>query len=184
MNRFKFLKIINFEYLLKNYELLKTSIKKNLSPVESTLIGEVTSQNLTMLVESTFLQLYATLEEFLYYECEQQFIKKNASLLRFEAPLNEQGYVIHAKDWGVLLNLSKIRNCLLHGNGRLDADKYGVDTQQAINALNQDANSPLIELIHLTGYRAGTAKIKLNENFLYYCVIKIKSFIDSQATNE
>lgn len=132
------------------------------------------------MIESTFLQIYAELEETLYHECEKQLIKKNASISRFETALNEQGYSIDSEPWKGLLNISKIRNCLLHANGRIDIDKYGVDTKETINAINSDANTLLIEILNLKGHREGTAKIKIKEYFLHYCFIKIQNFIYSQ----
>ncbi|KTD72597.1 hypothetical protein [Legionella tucsonensis] len=191
MNQFKFLKTIHFEYQLKLYELLTTFIEKEIAHFESKKnINELTidemhtlefyNLSLETLVESTFLQIYAKLEEALYYECETLLIKKNASILRFEPALNQQGYTIDSKHWKMLVNISKIRNCLIHGNGRLDSDQYGVDTKETIHYLNSDANIPLIEIIHLRDHKEGISKIKLNKPFLHYCFIEIKSFIHSQ----
>ncbi|VEB32286.1 Uncharacterised protein [Legionella sainthelensi] len=50
-------------------------------------------QSLDILIESTFLQIYAELEEALCLECEKQLIKKKASISRFETALTEQGYL-------------------------------------------------------------------------------------------
>lgn len=191
MNQFKFLKIYNFEYQLKIYDLVTQSIQKDISHLESKKnitqlnIDETRNlafykQSLDILIESIFLQIYAELEEALYHECEKQLIKKNASISRFETALNEQGYSIDSELWKTLLNISKIRNCLLHANGRLDIDRYGVDTKETITAINSDANTLLIEVVNLKGHREGTAKIKLKEYFLQYCFIKIQNFIYSQ----
>lgn len=78
--------------------------------------------------------------------------------------------------WKTLLNTSKIRNGLLHANGRIDIDKYGIDTTETIKTLNSDANTILIEILNLKGNSEGASKIKLKEEFLNYCVIKIKNF--------
>ncbi|EHL31025.1 hypothetical protein [Legionella drancourtii] len=191
MNQFKFFKLINFEYQLKIYDLVATSIQTTSAHLESKKnINELTpdethdlvsyKQSLDILIESTFLQIYATLEESLYHECEQKLIKKNASITRFETALKELGYRIDNKHWQTILNISKIRNCLLHGNGRLDNDRYGIDTKDTIQSLNADANTLLIEIINLNGHGEGTAKIKIKEQFLHYCFIKIQKFIDSQ----
>lgn len=191
MNQFKFFKIINFKYQLKIYDLVATSIQTNIAHLESKKnINELTpdethdlasyKQSLDILIESTFLQIYAMLEESLYHECEQKLIKKNASIARFETALKERGYRIDNKHWQTILNISKIRNCLLHGNGKLDSDRYGVDTKDTIHALNAEANTRLIEIINLNGHGEETAKIKIKEQFLHYCFIKIQNFIDSQ----
>lgn len=166
MNPFKLLKTTNFEYQLKIYQLLASAFEKDGAQLEENI-----------LVESTFLQIYATLEEALYYECEQQVIKKKASISRFETALNEQGYKLDNEHWQTLINISKIRNCLLHGNGRLDIDQYGADTKDTLNALNSAANTTLIEIINT---QTGTTKIKIKPQFIHYCFMSIKSFIDVQ----
>ncbi|PWY54005.1 hypothetical protein DGG96_19385 [Legionella qingyii] len=191
MNQFKFLKIINFEYQLQTYELIKSSIQKDISHLElkknnqqltrtETDTLEFYKQSLKILIESTFLQIYSQLEEALYHECSNQLIKKNASISRFEMALKALGYTIDSDYWNALLNISKIRNCLLHGNGRLDSDRYGIDTKETISALNSDANTALIEQTNLKNHEEGVFRIKLNEQFLHYCFVKIKNFINSQ----
>ncbi len=152
MNQFKFLQINHFEHQLKTYESMTASLQKNIAHLEPKKnINELTTeeahtlefykQSLEILIESTFLQMYAKLEEGLYQECATQFIKKNASISRFESALSEQGYTIDGEYWSSLLNMSKIRNCLLHGNGRLDSDRYGMDTKETIKFINSDANA-------------------------------------------
>ncbi|KTD66938.1 hypothetical protein Lste_3144 [Legionella steelei] len=191
MDQFKFLTIFNFEYQLKIYDLVSESIKKDISHLESKNninkldMDEIRNlafykQSLDILIESTFLQIYAELEESLYHQCEKQLIKKNASISRFETALNEQGYCIDSEHWKALLNISKIRNCLLHANGRIDIDRYGIDTKETIKTLNGDASTILIEIVNLKGHKEDTAKIKIKESFLEYCVIKIQSFINPQ----
>lgn len=193
MNQFKFLTIDNFEYQLKTYELVSTSIQNDIAHIESNkAINKLTSdeanllklyqQNWDILIESTFLQLYAKLEEALYHECAHQLIKKKASISRFETPLSEQGYSLSNEHWKVLINISKIRNCLLHGNGRIDSDQYGLDTKETMNRINFDANTALIEIIDLSTHRENTSKIKIKAPFLKYCVEKIKDFIEDQKT--
>lgn len=192
MTPFKFLKIANFEYQLKLFDLITTSVKRDIFQLESkqnrdTFTSDemqslaLYKQSLSILTESTFFQLYAQLEESLYQECEKQCIKKNASISRFESALNEQGYNTNSEQWTMLIHLAKIRNCLLHGNGRLDSDRYGEDTRNTINYINLDANETHIEIVNLTGHREETAKIKLLESFPRYCFIKIQEFIDSQS---
>jgi len=181
MNEFKFLKANIFEYQLNLYELVATSIHKEIKYLESEELTademsslEFYKQSLHTLVKVTFLQIYAQLEDSLYYECKYHVIKKNASIIRFETALREQGYNIDNKYWKNLLHISKIRNCLLHGNGRIDNDKYGVDTQTTINSLNSAASTSLIDVIDLKE----TSKIKLNPSFLHYCLNTITHFIE------
>jgi hypothetical protein len=128
------------------------------------------------LVETTFLQIYATLEESLYDQCKQYVIKKNASIIRFASALTDQGYNLENEYWSELVNLSKIRNCLLHGNGRLDNDKYGIDTRTIITRLNSAAKKTLIEIMDLQE----TSKLQLNLSVLDYFATTIKLFISTQ----
>lgn len=166
MPSFNYLTPINFEDQLKLFNVIKASIKP---------------EHVSILIESTFLQMYAQLEGSLYQECEKHVIKKNASIARFENALNELGYVTNTQHWEYLIHLSKIRNCLLHGNGRLDNDKYGEDTRNTIHCINLDANEILIEIVHLPGQ---LTKIKLLENFPNYCFTKIYNFIHASASIE
>lgn len=163
---FKFLKLNHFNSLLKMYEQVNTVYLDNNS--ESTAI----------LIESTFLQLYSQLEEALYFECEQHFIKKNASIIRFETALQEQGYNTNNEFWDRLLELAKIRNCLIHGNGRIDNDKYGEDTRNTINSLNADAKNQLVEIIE--NAQNTSSKIKIKPELLTYFVNTIKEFCSFQ----
>lgn len=191
MNQFKFLSKTIFESHLKIYELVGIEIQNDISHLESKKsIKALTAKemnllklylhNSNILIASTFLQIYGSLEEVLYHECTHQLIKKKASLSRFEGPLEKQGYSLNNEQWRALLNISKIRNCLLHGNGRLDSDQYGIDTKETINEINSDANAQLIEIAELCRPVKDTLKIKLNAPFLQYCVEKIKQFIDVQ----
>lgn len=191
MTQFKFFNRLNFEYQLKIYDLVAASMQTNIAhlkskqnstdlSLEETHDLAVYEQSWAILLESTFLQMYAELEASLYQECEPKLIKKNASLSRFETALNEQGYHLDNAHWQAMLNISKIRNCLLHGNGRIDNDRYGVDTKDTIHALNVDANTNLIELINVNAHGEGSAKITIKAPFLHYCLIKIQQFIDAQ----
>lgn len=86
MDQFKFLATFNFEYLLKIYDLVAQLIQKEISHLESKNVNKLSmdeirnlvfyKQSLDILIESTFLQIYAELEEALCLECEKQLIKK------------------------------------------------------------------------------------------------------------
>lgn len=128
------------------------------------------------LVTSTFFLMYGMLEDALYLECDGYNIKKNASILRFETALKDQGYDVTNQWWNTLLDLAKIRNCLLHGNGRLDTDRYGIETKNVINALNCHSSALLIEVIDVQG----TTRIKLNNALLRYFYNAVVQFINVQ----
>lgn len=175
MSEFKYLHLINFEHYLKLYELVSNSIQQELSKQEPSA-QKPYNQGLKTLIETTFLQMYALLEESLYLECKQHVLKKNASIVRFEPALKAQGFNTENDSWTALLHVSKIRNCLLHGNGRLDNDRYGEDTRNTIFYLNEVAKKLLIKITELEE----TSKLRLHENLLYYYPILIKNFIDAQ----
>ena len=111
-------------------------------------------------------------------ECEQHFIKKNASIIRFETALQKQGYNTNNEFWDRLLELAKIRNCLIHGNGRIDNDKYGEDTRNTINSLNADAKNQLVKIIE--NAQNSSSKIKIKPELLTYFVNTIKEFYTFQ----
>ncbi len=116
------------------YEQVKSSISKSITELnEQTTLSidnkckrSFYEQSLDILIESTFLQLYAELEETLYHECLKNEIQNGSSIKRFEIALNNQNYDVSKKNilWINLILFSKVRNCLLHANGRLDIDKY------------------------------------------------------------
>ncbi|RUR04270.1 hypothetical protein [Legionella sp. km772] len=96
---FKFLNQTNFDALLSLYDRVNTNSLK------------LREDNL---ITSIFLQIYGQLEDDLYRECEAHFIKKNASIIRFEPALKAQGYGIDNDAWQKLIQIAKIRNCLIH----------------------------------------------------------------------
>ena len=100
--------------------------------------------------------------------------KKNASIIRFEPALKEQGFNLNNEAWDKLVEIAKIRNCLIHGNGRIDQDKYGEDTKATITSLNRNAKTQLVEFIDSKTLIEGSFKIKAE--FLVYFVNQIKIF--------
>jgi hypothetical protein len=164
MNYFTFLNTTNFDTYLQVYDSLAEKLPKHY---------------LDLLIESTFLQIYAALEATLYSECKERSIKKKASLSRFEQALQEQGIHVDNEHWTTLLSIGNVRNCLLHGNGKIDSDQYGQDTTDTINLLNTQANLSLIE-INSAPFSSTSSTIKLQPSFLPYFCDTIKKFITMQ----
>lgn len=162
MASFNFLTLDFFAAQLKTYEEIARL--------------DVQNQPANILVDSIFLYMYSQLEHFLYQECQTQLVKKKANLSRFEEPLNQLGFSLDNKPWQTLLHSSKIRNCLLHGNGRIDDDQYGKDTLATINILNEQAKSELIGLKKKTN----NTTLAINKEFLFYFMGQIKDFIALQ----
>ncbi len=91
-------------------------------------------QSTNILIQSSFLQLYA--EETLYHEsCKENINKHLSNITRFKEALAKMDYDTSGYYWKMLENISKIRNCLLHSNGRLDIGRNRSETESAI-ALN------------------------------------------------
>lgn len=192
MDIFKGFTIFSFEYILRIYYLITDSINKDISLCQKRKESEILTsdeiqnfnfyqQSLYILTESTFLQMYAQLEETLYHESEKKLIGEKSSILRFEKALKNRGYDINCDFWKALINISKIRNCLLHSNGRLDIDRQREDTIKNIKLINNDAKSEVLQIIDFKHHKPGTSKIIIQEGFLEYCFIIIKNFINSQS---
>lgn len=67
------------------------------------------------LTQNTFLMIYSHLEEFLYLLSNKTTDPNKKGLDRFILPTIDK----NQKHWNALLNAQKIRNCLLHSNGRI-----------------------------------------------------------------
>ncbi len=160
------------------YDQVKSSILKSIAEIDEQTQLSVDDkckrsfyeQSLDILIESTFLQLYAELEETLFHECSKEDIHHNSSIERFKQALKIQNYDISKNNnfWTNLNHFSKIRNCLLHCNGRLDiAGKYSGEVKKAIDAINQNISSEIIKIQQLKGHKEGTEKLKLSEDSLF-----------------
>lgn len=192
MDPFKELMVFNFDYILRIHHLIVHAIDKE----KSLYLKKVYSKELdanghqdfmfyhqstNILIQSTFLQLYSELEETLYHESGKETIGQSSSIRRFEKALTKQGYDTSGNSWTVLVNIAKIRNCLLHSNGRLDIDRCRKDTESAIEIINNSAGHKVLEIIKLKGHKLGTDKIILLESFLEYYSFIIKRFINLQS---
>ncbi|OJX91012.1 MAG: hypothetical protein BGO90_05400 [Legionella sp. 40-6] len=186
----KHLTTFNFNYHLMIYEQVKSSILKSIAELnEKTNLSiddkckcSFYEQSLNILIESTFLQLYAELEETLYHECLKNEIQSGSGIKRFERALSNQNYDTSQKNllWVNLIFFSKVRNCLLHANGRLDIDKYPDEVRLAIKELNQNVSSEIIKIRHLKGHKEGTDKLNLTEDVLFVFGLICRNFIFSQ----
>lgn len=169
------LSINSFLPHLKLYGLIASTLRNESL---TTPPNELSQLHLNLLIESTFLQMYATLEEALILECNNALVPKKASISRFEKALAERGYLTDSKPWLLLIEVSKIRNCILHGNGLVTADQYGELTKAAILGLNTHAQTSLIEV--KTQLFTSFSKVTLNESFLTFYFDLIRNFINAQ----
>lgn len=186
----KHLTTFNFSYHLMIYEQVKSSILNSILEIDrqpNLSIDEKCkranyAQSLDILIESTFLQLYAELEETLYHECQKEDIDGGSGIKRFGKALAKQHYDTSVQNpyWLNLTRTSLIRNCLLHANGRLDLAKNAAHLKSTIRELNQSVSSEVILIQPLEGHRTGTEKLKLSEDFLFIFGLTCRSFIFSQ----
>lgn len=191
MDPFKSVIFYNFDSILRCYWLITKVIEK-----ETTLyLKKIYSKGLNsdefesyslyhqgkdILIQSTFLQLYAMLEETLYHESCKETIGKLSSITRFKEALAKQGYDTSGYFWNLLEQISQIRNCLLHSNGRLDIDRNRIKTEKAIKELNISENEQVIKNIVIKQHKTGTINVLIQESFLDYFSFIIKSFINSK----
>lgn len=186
----KHLTTFNFNYHLVIYDQIKSSILSSILTIDRQTTLSIDdkckrahyAQSLDILIESTFLQLYAELEETLYHECQKEDIDGGSGIKRFEKALIKQHYDTSTQNpyWINLTRASLIRNCLLHANGRLDLAKKAAHLKSTIRELNQSVSSEVILIQPLEGHRAGTEKLKLSEDFLFIFGLTCRCFIFSQ----
>jgi hypothetical protein len=90
---------------------------------------------------NTFLMMYSYLEEWLYicrktYAPEIALLNGKGSLKRFKNVIKELGLDLSSKLWQDLANAEKIRDCLLHANGRLSMLKDPRKLRTIIESVN------------------------------------------------
>jgi len=83
----------------------------------------------SLLRTNTFLMMYSHLEEFLYHVWKSfdknQAVRKSGSLKRFEGVVSNILNVDlgHDREWNLLMDYEKVRDCLLHANGRVSISR-------------------------------------------------------------
>jgi hypothetical protein len=170
-----YFKTFNFHFHWKNYIWLKdaTLFTLNQIPQDPNLRPEIfeerksTQQNhfISYLLNAAFLQMYAEIEEQLYHSCEKTMITNENSIIRFKAGVIKLGYDLSCNaQWEILLNSSKIRNCLLHANGRLDISSDRDNILKAIQSINKKQNECL-KIISINK-NLKTKKLIITDEFL------------------
>lgn len=88
---------------------------------------------------NTFLMMYSHLEEFLYHAWKifgkEQAVGSSGSLQRFKEIIKNVPNIDFSRDreWELLCHYEKIRDCLLHANGRVSISKDKHDLERIIN---------------------------------------------------
>jgi hypothetical protein len=122
---------------------------------------------------NTFLMMYSQLEEFLYHVWKtfgrEQNVGNSGSLERFKPIISEVLGIDLSKDceWGSLCDYEKVRNCLLHANGRIKILK------------NEKAKKEIDRIINVSSYYLSIKKdqIELSVKFLEIVSKMIESLI-------
>ena len=81
-----------------------------------------------MLRRTTFLLMYSHVEEWLFhvwktYARNVKLDCNEGSIARFKPVLKTLGVDLSNDNWGLLRDAEKVRNCLLHANGRISLMK-------------------------------------------------------------
>lgn len=93
----------------------------------------------SLLSMNTFLMMYSYLEEFLYHVWKtfgnEQVVDGSGSLKRFkEIVKNVLGLDLNRdREWELLCDYEKVRDCLLHANGQVSISKDKEDFNRLIN---------------------------------------------------
>lgn len=93
----------------------------------------------SLLSINTFLMMYSYLEEFLYHTWKifgkEQTVSGSGSLKRFKEIIRNvlDLDLNHDREWEMLCDYEKVRDCLLHANGRVSISKHNDDLERIIN---------------------------------------------------
>jgi hypothetical protein len=93
----------------------------------------------SLLSINTFLMMYSHLEEFLYHVWKsfgkEQAVSGSGSLKRFKKIIrNVLGLDLNQdREWELLCDYEKVRDCILHANGRVSISKDKNDLERMIN---------------------------------------------------
>ena len=116
---------------------------------------------------NTFLMMYSYLEEWLYvdwkaYAPNVELDKENGSIGRFKNIVKQLGVDVSSNCWQVLMEAKKIRNCLLHANGRISLLKDSKKVKEVKNII--DKKDSRLTIVMDRVIISGEYLQKLNEN--------------------
>jgi len=113
---------------------------------------------------NTFLMMYSYLEEWLYvawksYAPNVEMKNNKGSISRFRYIVKQLGVDLSSSYWQVLMDAEKIRNCLLHANGRISLLKDSKKVNDIIARKDSRLNTVKDRVVI-----SGEYLQKLNEN--------------------
>jgi len=122
----------NLNYLIDFHNYVRATFKEHFQNLEKLEIKDREKSLKKSLIKeydrnlhiNTFLMMYSYLEEWLYvgwklYAPSVDLENKKGSIGRFRNIVHQLGVDLSSNYWQVLMDAEKIRNCLLHANGRI-----------------------------------------------------------------
>jgi len=149
--------IVGFhEYVLEHLKIKEDAFAKKIEnhkekdkklvelKIERNLYSETNKNHLTA---NTFLMLYSHLEEWLYliwrkFGKDIELKDKRGSISKYK-PFFKAVYKMdlsNDRDWRLLKDAEKIRNCLLHANGRIDFVKNKAEMNSILKRYKNQLN--------------------------------------------
>jgi hypothetical protein len=153
---FKWASNVNLGYIVRFHEFIMGELKRKETELANAISGfegdRKTEVDLRIerdlfastyryhMVNNTFLMLYSHLEEWLYHIWKTYGRtvdlngKKRGSVSRFSPVLQHVLNIDLSSDrnWQFVVEAEKIRNCLLHANGRIDLSTNSEDLRQIV----------------------------------------------------
>jgi hypothetical protein len=130
-----------------------------------------------MLLVNTFLMMYSFLEEFMYIVWKKfskgVHVSNKGSIKRFKDVFKKSLEMDLEKDsdWQFIVRCEKIRNCLLHANGRIDLSTEQSEVRKIISSSNGLLDSDLQRII-------------LKRDFIVKVNYVLNSFIEKVESKE
>lgn len=124
---------------------------------------------------STFLQLYISFEEIVIQECEDEGVEiEEFCLDKCKKKLTALHYNVSGENWENITYIAKIRNCMVHTNGRLDLSSKK-NLTDVVDNINKKANDSLIDTVN----SKISKHIILTEDFLNFVNKNFQAFLIS-----
>ena len=127
----KFAAMNNLNFVVRFHNVMRGMIRRALSELElengtkTKQVGQSQYHRFDEAIQiNAFLMLYSHVEEWLYLISKKTPTKpKGLSLGRFKPPLKALGVDLSCKAWELMMDSEKLRNCILHANGRVDLSR-------------------------------------------------------------
>lgn len=164
--------IVNFhnevQFLLKKKQDQISQVhtaKDDTQLINEKLLKSAINHHHNYLTTNTFLMLYSLTEEWLFIFAGKP-LNNGGGINRFNFSLINKGLKEDSPEWQALLQFEKVRNCILHANGRVSFVKKS-DQKSIQNIIN---NKKYFSVKH--------DKLVLKKNYLQYVKNNILKVLD------